>query len=171
MIKKIYIDSFLDYEIVKALQEQKDIHVACGPDDVRVTNIHLQIGECHEIYDATCDVVYPSGGKDTVKLTSMNLYRYDFKDGDYARDKDGSLCILGPMDEVQVFLHAVVNDDGLTITNDSKVGHSRYLLGHLHPCKEWEKRAIDNELLRIGKWFNKETKRIEDIQKDENKEV
>lgn len=165
MAIKKYIATDNVYDFLKMYKDLPDIHTEIDEysGDVRIKKIHVDPNHS-SIYDANCDVVYGNGRTECMPLYRVNLYRYDFMEGDYAVDSKGAICIIGKIEESSVQVHALL-EDILVVFNDERNDKpfGLWLLSTLHPCKEWQIRAVDAELMRIGKRFNKDTKQIEEI--------
>lgn len=165
MAIKHYIATDNISDFLKIYRDHPDIHAEIDEynGDVRIKKIHVDPNHS-SIYDANCDVVYENGRTECMPLYRISLYRYDFKEGDYAVDSKGTIYIIGKIEESKVHIHALLEEILVEFNgkrNDQPFG--LWLLSTLQPCKEWQTRAMDAELLRIGKQFNKDAKKIEDV--------
>lgn len=166
MTTKTHFETSTATDFLNALRNNVDLQLCLNDDqEVIVNKIHISVGPGNKVTDERCDIVYPSTGFcDEVPLYRIKAFRYNFKEGDYVRCKNGEMAIIGQINSYSIGLHAVLNDDGITIMNGNNTDRGKWVLGMCMPCNSWEKRAIDNELLSIGKRFNKETKQMEDVQ-------
>lgn len=165
MAIKNYIATDNVSDFLKIYRDHPDIHAEIDEynGDVRIKKIHVDPNHS-SIYDANCDVVYEKGSTECMPLYRISLYRYDFMEGDYAVNSKGAIFIIGKIEESKVHIHALLEDILVAFNNEMNNGDfGLWLLSTLHPCKEWQIRAMDFELLRIGKRFNKDTKQIEEI--------
>lgn len=165
MAIKHYIETDNASDFLKIYRDHPDIHAEIDEynGDVRIKKIHVAPNHS-SVYDANCDVVYENGRTECMSLCRIHLYRYDFREGDYAVNAKGTICIIGKIEESKVHIHALL-EDRLVAFNDGRniQPFGLWLLSTLQPCREWQIRAMDAELLRIGKRFNKDTKQIEDV--------
>lgn len=166
MAVKHYMETDNVSDFLKIYRDHPDAHAEIDEynGDVRIKEIHVDPNHS-SIYDANCDVVYENGRTECMPLHRISLYRYDFKEGDYAVNSKGTICIIGKIEESNVYLHALLEDILVEFNNGrNEQPFGLWLLSTLQPCKEWQIRAMDAELLRIGKRFNKYTKQIENVE-------